>query len=324
MKHFLFIRSCRKDLDWCELCLRCIFRFAEGFDGVILTFPFEDLHAFHPMVARNFRVHTEAKTLKLVPVQRMPNDYIGQQCSKLHADLQTGNDCWITYLDSDAMLTGTLRPEMLFAPVDEPLWPITLYDPAILGDAMCWKAPTERYLKREGVNYEYMRRLLLTVHSDHLGELRRHMLKLHGQHLSGLMRNVTDKAFSEFNLMGAFLHEAHPEAYHFYDTQQEAHDPLPFKQYWSWGGLQPDHIVEINAAIHGTPPAPTPADIIGKAFLGEFGGRPETGKPVTAIDFGVPGGDKTVHTEGHINVEGKLVIDKMTTVEPEPNPEVGF
>lgn len=264
MKHYIFMRSCRKDIPWLDLSLQTILRYATGFDGIMVTFPFEDMYPMTGLIQSKFG-HAG---IRMQPVPRMTEDYIGQQNTKLQADLWLGSDCLITYLDSDVMLTGPLHASQLGGPgASSPMKPLFLYTPydslAADKNVMAWKEITQFHMGEEVTN-EFMRRLPITVHSNHLAGLRKWYFERTGmplQHvLTGLSQNGR-RDFSEFNLIGAYCWRHHGNDYAWVNTATEAFAPLPIKQYWSWGGLQAEHVREINAflAVPQLPSASAPA-----------------------------------------------------------------
>lgn len=243
--HYLFIRSYRGDLQWLKLSLRTIDKYLTGFTAIFVVCPYEDLMQFQVVFGTDL---INLKNIRLMPDQattRMANDYIGQQNTKLYADTFTGKEGYITYWDSDVALTGPLDAADLFAPAD-PYKPLYLYTPyeALASDpnAMSWKPITEYWMK-EPVAYEFMRRLPLTVKASHLGEIRTWFIQKHGMHLNQALYQVASKnpigwkQFSEFNLIGAWIHNNHPDDYHWINTVTMPYTNLPIKQYWSWGGL---------------------------------------------------------------------------------------
>lgn len=275
MKHALFIRTYHKDLHWLKLSLATIFRYATGFDRLMITFPFEDLHAINREIVPMMNLCPFPYTLQ--PVQRFTEDYIGQQNTKLHADTWLGQTGLVTFIDSDTMLTGALDASDLLAPAflesvygsarpdglegssngyptsarDKPVWLITPYGPEV-GDANCWQAPTEKYLDSP-VAYEFMRRLPITLKLAHLAALKvwyAGHFSVPLQHTLWTLSQNGSRHFSEFNLIGAFIHATYPTEYHWVNTLQDQIPKLPLKQYWSWGGLQQEHIEEINGYLH--------------------------------------------------------------------------
>ncbi len=275
MKNVLFIRTYLKDLPWLELTLQTLFRHAKGWDEIMIAFPFEDLypvtHRISPLL------NGSPIPVKMQPVARMTDDYIGQQATKCHADTWAGTDTLITFWDSDAALTDTLNLHDLFrlphqvpprgemGPGPKPAWLYTPYE-ALTADrnVMAWKPITERYLG-EPVSHEFMRRLPITVYGAHLAAMRLFVQQRHNTPLQALLFRASEagrKEFSEFNLMGAFCHNNFPNDYVWVDTTRDAFNALPVKQYWSWGGLQQNHIEEITGFIHTPKPVfkedPTP------------------------------------------------------------------
>ena len=247
MRHHIFIRSYRGDLPWLKYSLRSLLRFASGFDSIVLTFPARDWFHFHAMIGREFG-HIPALKLRAVPW--FPNDYIGQQNTKLHADLYTGLDGAITFWDSDAVATGPLRPDLLYDR-GKILYLLTPYE-ALKADAVdVWQKSTEKWLGQP-VENEFMRRLPITVYGPHLTELRQWFRRRHGRPLWRALLSVKGHAFSEFNLMGAWIYQHHRESYRWLNTLEEQAAPLPCRQFWSWGGFTPEVTAELETLLGGS------------------------------------------------------------------------
>jgi ADP-heptose:LPS heptosyltransferase/glycosyltransferase involved in cell wall biosynthesis len=244
MNRFLFIRSYRRDLPWLKFSLRSLLKYASGFDGIVLACPWRDLVLFRRMIGREFG-HIPA--LRIRPVRRMRHDYIGQQYTKLHADLFTGDDGTVTFWDSDAIATGPFDSGRLFQD-GKILYLKTPYAALPPEVAEKWQPVTERWLG-EPVSCEFMRRLPITFYASHLAELRRWFRQRHGQSLWEALEPLEGAAFSEFNLMGAWAQRHRPQAYRWLDTTEEAAAPLPCRQYWSLGGVTPEIAAEIAQVL---------------------------------------------------------------------------
>jgi hypothetical protein len=226
VRHVIFIRSYHKDAEWLWWCLRSVDKFANGFDKTHVVVPHQDIPYF--------RLHFP--NLKIESCDSHPDDYLGQQSTKMHADLWTGTDCFITYIDSDCFFLRKFESKDLLDSIGRPNFLMTPYKYELVGDAMCWKSSTEKALKSQ-VAYEFMRRLPFTINAAHLPEFRRWFQWLHGEELDQYIRKQPSRGFSEFNVIGAWLHACKPNDYHWMDTQQV---PLPetiLRQGWSWGEL---------------------------------------------------------------------------------------
>lgn len=226
MKQVLFIRSYERDIRWLQYCLRSIQKYVTGFDKIHVVVPATQKQDF-------VSVFPDVKACGIYS-----DDYLGQQATKLQADTYTGDDCLITFLDSDCCFNHPFNVKELLDAEGRPLFLKTPYNQ--VGDATAWKVPTEAFLQ-EAIAYEYMRRLPITVHAQHLKELRAWGHGHHGLSIDQyILQRVPSRHFSEFNVIGAWLDKHRPEAYAWIDT---AIQPIPAPyliQHWSWGGLTPE------------------------------------------------------------------------------------
>lgn len=183
------------------------------------------------------------------------DDYMGQQACKLLA-FDFVNTQYILFVDSDVIFNADTNIEQ-FMRDGKPCILKTAYNDLAeeseqgtdkKGAACIWQPITE---KAAGfpVEFEYMRRLPLLYHKSTLKNLQWYFLEKHGVSIREYIMSMKDRAFSEFNLVGAYAEEFEPGRYSFLDTSKE---PLPVKtcqQYWSWGGFTPEIKTEIESFL---------------------------------------------------------------------------
>lgn len=237
MNAVVFIRTYPKDYEWLRYCLRSLRKNAPGVPVVIVTSGPEASIPSDLLGGVSWRAS----------VEKHPDDYIGQQLTKLNADLYVPGGCdFIIHIDSDTVLLDSLeklfvggRPTMLRSPYDK------------LPSDFPWKAPTEKHLGW-GVSHEYMRRFPLIYPAGLYTELRSHLMsRCPDRSWSGWVASIEGRQLSEFNLLGAFAFEKMHDAFHWIDTDV---DPLPdliVNQRWSWGGIDA-HRAELEQQFPST------------------------------------------------------------------------
>jgi hypothetical protein len=224
----IFIRTYYKDIPWLEYCIKSIKKFVSGYRQIVIVIPEGQKNSLDAI--SGCRIET-------CPVYS--NDYIGQQLTKMKA---------ITYTDAD---------KIMFADSDliwQEAFDVNQYmyygKPVVLKesfenfkekypDVYQRKVWLSKYLGYE-VKYEYMRRhpflferKLLTV-TNILAD-------------RGLPEDVS--GMSEFNIMGSLADTLFHDNYFFLDTEKGAFPKVKVKQYWSWGGLTPEIVNEIEKVL---------------------------------------------------------------------------
>ncbi len=221
----IFIRSYKKDFDWLKYCLMSIEKFVSGHRKIIISVPAEDLQ------------HLDCSQIKGCVISWVPvceNGYIDQQINKLCAYKLTDADN-ILFVDSDCYFIKPTNVSEYFIS-GLPILMKTRYES--VGDAICWKKPTEEILGCE-VLFEYMRRLPML--------LKRNTLQKFDEKYNSLAL-ANRKSLSEFNLLGAFAEGNQIGEYYVIDTEKDPYPIAPAVQGWSWGGLTEgieNHIKEL-------------------------------------------------------------------------------
>lgn len=221
----IFIRSYWRDLDWLDLCLASIARFCRGFRAVVVVVPRSTV----PWLRRR-PVRLESARLELCP--DYPDDYLGQQVTKLSADRWSNADL-VCHVDSDCIFCRPTTPGDL---LDQGRPRIVARPYTLLGRHWPWQRPTEAFLGWE-VSHDYMQRPPFLVPRWLYGELRGHAWAHHGMDLERYVLSRPPRGFSEFNALGAYARVRHPDRFVWVDDSVS--DPgLPCcRWYWSWGGL---------------------------------------------------------------------------------------
>jgi len=219
----IFIKSYRNDFSFLHYGQKSIEKFVTGYSEVVVVVPEWDVEIFDSVISG---IDVD---VTLVPVKEYGDGYLYQQFVKMTAHQFCSQD-YIMFVDSDCVFTSPVD----ISPTENYKPDILMTDYADVGDAICWKGPTERWIGCS-VNYEYMRRIPLVYRSATLLSI--------SMERPFLEREIMDSGkFSEFNAMGIWAHLNEPENYNFIDTAKWEYAPHIARQFWSWGGL--------NACLH--------------------------------------------------------------------------
>jgi len=211
----IFIRTYHKDIAWLNYALKSIHKYCSGFCEIVICIPKSQRALLNHLTAE-----------KVVVCPDYTNDYLGQQVSKMLAYKYCSGDM-IFYTDSDCIFLKPTKPED-FLINGLPFILKTPYEK--VGDAICWKKPTELAL-RYPIGYEYMRRLPLMYYSNTLRNINKYLLGSQDYILKQEM-------FSEFNIIGAFAEKFETNSYAFLDTDTCELPPLHLKQFFSHDGVE--------------------------------------------------------------------------------------
>lgn len=224
----IFVRSYWKDIGWLELCLRSIARHAHGFGETVLVVPRKS----EPWLRR---IAPLPPATRLELCDDYEDDYLGQQVTKLHADLYTDAEV-ICHVDADCILVGPLGPEDL-APSGVP--EVVTRDARQLGRHWPWGRVTEAFLGWP-VTLDYMQRPPFVYPRALYAEVRRHSVERHGTSLREYVVGCPPRGFSEFNVLGAYADAHHPDWFAWRDADTGAFDARRWRCRWysSWGGVE--------------------------------------------------------------------------------------
>lgn len=233
MSYSIFIKTWKDDVKWLPYTLRSIAKYAVGYSEVVIV------------TDRSCAV--DVKTLnevagfaRVIVVEDWENGYIQQQWIKLSADAFIHSD-YVLFVDSDCIFHTTFS-EQSFMRDSKPILLKTKY--GNLEGAEAWKPITEAFMGF-AVDYEYMRRLPWMYRTSSLTNFKNKY-----PHTFNHLSEMTDRSFSEFNALGAFIDNYENDQYYVSDTEVWCPESVA-KQYWSWGGITPEIQTEINSFLSG-------------------------------------------------------------------------
>lgn len=219
----LFIRSYWKDLDWLRFCLESIVTYCHGFRAVVVVLP----ESSRAAVQRR----APWRDVRIEWCRDYRDDYLGQQATKLLADLHTDADL-ICHVDSDCVFQRSTSPQDLMRD-GRPCIVRRLNQP--LGRRNPWRASTEKFLGWP-VLYDFMRRPPF-LYPRHLYPLvRAHAIAVHGVDIEAYLAAQPVRGFSEFNVLGALAFAHHRDDFAWVDDEETTEAPF-CRWFWSWGGL---------------------------------------------------------------------------------------
>lgn len=233
MTHALFIRTYSKDLKWLVYCLRSIVKYARGWDELIITIPENELHLLNGFGLTN---------CKVFGVKSMIDDYVGQQITKLSAHNYTNADI-VTFIDSDTLFTKITTPDDF-----KQEGKLVIYKTKYTSIDCPWQHITERAVGFP-VEWEYMRRFPLSYYNSTLAGCEQHIKAIHNMDLRRFGNTRPYRALSEFNLLGAYAEKYQSNLYSFIDTEATTLPEARVRQFWSYGGINPEVESEINQIL---------------------------------------------------------------------------
>lgn len=225
----IFIKSYKGDFWLLQLALETIKKNVTGYNNLILLIPEKDKHDFD---TRNLPDRTFVHY-----VQDEGNGWLRQQVFKMNAHkycyadyiMFSDSDCFFTYPVNLQELIEDEKPEILYTAWEK------------VGQAIVWKAPTEKFIGEE-VTHERMRRNCQIHHREALVEIEKFK--------PGLEKMIMESggAFSEFNCISAYCHKFMNDKYKWTNTDDWTFVPETAKQVWSHGndeqGASEDHLRE--------------------------------------------------------------------------------
>jgi hypothetical protein len=221
----IFIRTYSKDLPFLAYCLKSISKYVTGYRDIIICIPENEKHL---LAGWNL---TKEKVIGWNPTTK--NGYIDQQINKLLSYHLTDAE-YILFVDSDVCFNRPVDVREEYFVNGKPYLMKTRYE--LVGDAICWKQPTEEILNIN-LDFEYMRRIPLMFKSD--------TLRLLDEQVDCLSLASRER-LSEFNIIGAYAAINQESEYYIIDTETDTFPSECAKQGWSWGGLTPEIKEQLN------------------------------------------------------------------------------
>jgi Family of unknown function (DUF6492) len=229
------VRSYYRDLQWLRYCLRSIDRFCSEFRRTVVVVP----ESCRERIQRS-----PLEQVEMVFCPNYPDDYLGQQVTKLYADTMTDAD-FILHIDSDCTFHRPVKPADFFSD-GRPELMITPVEAFHVGPP--WQRQTERAVGFP-VKYDYMRRHPHVYPRWLYEELRAHIRSVHGRELADYVLDQGPLGFSEFNALGALAHRDHPDAFSWGEWLLPDYDERFCRIHWSWGGLTAEIRNELEAIL---------------------------------------------------------------------------
>lgn len=209
----LFIKSYKNDFWLLQLALKSISRNVTGYNNLVLLIPEKDKHDFD---TRNLPERTLVHY-----VEEYGKGWLFQQVCKLKAYKYCYAD-YIMFSDSDCFFTYPVNLQDL---IKEERPEILCTDWKDVGDAICWKEPTEKFIG-EPVSHERMRRNNQIIHRSTLIGI--------SNFAPDLEETVMLSArFSEFNAIAAYAYKYENDKYRFINTDDWKYVPPIAEQVWS-------------------------------------------------------------------------------------------
>lgn len=229
----IFIKSYRKDFNLLNYSLKSISKNVNGYNNIVLLIPVTDKLDFEriqlPIINTRIVVHY---------IKEYGDGYLLQQAFKIQAHKYSNAD-YILFSDSDCIFDHEIdlqeyvkdgKPEILYTHYSK------------VGDAICWKQPTENFIKHP-VEFEFMRRNCLIYHRSTL------------ENISNFNPNIEHDImrsgrFSEFNAIGVFAFINESDKYNFINTDNWQYTEPKSAQLWGWAEKDnPDHNEEYQRSL---------------------------------------------------------------------------
>lgn len=227
----IFIRTYHKDLKWLNYCLSSIHKNLTGWDEIVICIPIGQ---------ESLLSHLTNERIVISKIYK--DDYLGQQISKIKAHEVCKGD-YILFVDSDVIFKQGANVSDYFIE-NKPIILKAKYD--TVGEAICWKKPTEKLFKEE-IEYEYMRRAPQLFYKKTLEMFNESFPDIENYIISQPYRK-----FSEFNALGFYAEKMQPDEYEIIDITNGLPDIIPENkcvQKWSWGGITDEIRKELESYL---------------------------------------------------------------------------
>ncbi|MCO6442255.1 MAG: hypothetical protein J5I81_14540 [Nitrococcus mobilis] len=224
----IVIRSYWRDFGWLELCLAAVERFCSGFSQVIVVIP----NASEPWLRRRAAL---PPSVRLELCRDYDDDYLGQQVTKLYAD-RLSEAGLICHLDSDCIVQKPITPNDLTSDGRPRIYTRAVAD---LPRHWPWTQPTAEFLGWMPT-HDFMQNPPFTFPRWLYPKIRAWSRREKGVPLSDWVMSRPARGFSEFNVLAAYAHEYHREAFEWIPIDQLADTDRSCQWFWSWGGLDAD------------------------------------------------------------------------------------
>lgn len=169
---------------------------------------------------------------QIVFCRNYPDDYLGQQATKLLADTFTDAD-YICHVNSDCIFRRPTAPEDL---IDHGRACVFKRPREQMGRYYPWQEPTERFLGWS-VASDFMQLPPFVFPRWLYAELRDHANATHGVCVETYIQAQPARGFSEYNALSGFAWERFRERFTWIDALPSLLGEARCRWYWSWGGI---------------------------------------------------------------------------------------
>jgi len=229
----IFYKTYDKDFKWIYYSIESLKKFVTGYKKVVIVMPKKDYDLFDNSILNDLN-H------EIFLVDEYGNGYLYQQWIKMSAYKYCQSDN-ILFVDSDCIFDKKINLIDLLKDKIEVLYT----DYSKVGDAICWKEPTSKFIGKE-VNYEFMRRNFLIFKRDTL-------IKIHNEYPdleNYIMETDPRFGFSEYNAIGAWIFFNDKENYKFINTDDIKESNSIGRQFWSYSQLNDEDIENIKKILN--------------------------------------------------------------------------
>ena len=229
----IFIRTYHCDIKWLNYCLESIHKNLSGWSEIVICIPTGQETLLSHLTSE-----------KVVTCKIYKDDYLFQQVSKIQAHQHCKGN-YILFVDSDVIFKPNANVLDYFYE-NKPIILKANYNS--VGEAICWKKPTEKLFK-EKIEFEYMRFAPQIFHKSTL-----EMFNDSFPDIENYVMSQPYRQFSEFNALGFYAEKMQPDDYSIVDVTNGVPEYLPenkSKQWWSWSGLKENEEIEIKKIING-------------------------------------------------------------------------
>lgn len=253
----IFIRTYKKDFPILKYSIISILKFVKSYNNIIITVrdkEFSELISYFEK--ETFFIENKNK----IKIYSVPNfqdniDYLGQQITKLHADIYSSAD-YIFYIDSDCIFYDFFDIKTMFT--NNKINLIVENWEKLPEIVLIWKY----FLNKINLKtpYEYMRRLPLIYPSIILKNVREFISNKYKTNFvnsclyiyNQIKNELPDKYplyFSEFNLLGAYSFLYNPEYYNFVKSNDVEEIPSKQLQHCNYNNDTNKQIIEMKRLL---------------------------------------------------------------------------
>ena len=227
----IFVRTYHRDIKWLNYCLQSIHKNLLGWDEIVIAIPTGQETLLSHLTSE-----------KVVTCKIYKDDYLGQQISKIQA-YQHCKGHYILFVDSDVIFKPNANVLDYFYE-NKPIILKANYNS--VGEAICWKKPTEKLFK-EKIEFEYMRFAPQIFHKSTL-----EMFNESFPDIENYVMSQPYRQFSEFNALGFYAEKMQPNDYSIIDISNGVTEYFPENnaiQKWSWGGISEEIKKELESYL---------------------------------------------------------------------------